>query len=58
MLDGGQRRRGPPLANGDLAWPASQEFKLEKLQLLEQEKSKIRKEYERREAQVEVKKKM
>ncbi len=35
-----------------------QEFNLEKLQLLEQEKAKIRKEYERREAQVEVKKKM
>jgi hypothetical protein len=31
---------------------------LEKLQLLEQEKAKIRKEYERREGQVEVKKKM
>lgn len=36
----------------------SQEFNLEKLQLLEQEKTKIRKEYERREGQVEVKKKM
>lgn len=36
----------------------AQEFNLEKLQLLEQEKAKIRKEYERREAQVEVKKKM
>jgi len=35
-----------------------QEFNIEKLQLLESEKSKIRKEYERREAQVEVKKKM
>lgn len=35
-----------------------QEFNLEKLQLLEQEKTKIRKEYERREGQVEVKKKM
>ena len=35
-----------------------QEFNLEKLQLLEQEKAKIRKEYERRENQVEVKKKM
>mgnify|MGYP001806733754 CR=1 FL=1 len=35
-----------------------QEFNLEKLQLLEQEKAKIRKEYERREGQVEVKKKM
>lgn len=31
---------------------------MEKLQLLEQEKAKIRKEYERREGQVEVKKKM
>lgn len=35
-----------------------QEFNLEKLTLLEQEKAKIRKDYERREAQVEVKKKM
>ena len=38
-------------------WEA-QEFNLEKLQLVEQEKAKIRKEYERREGQVEVKKKM
>lgn len=38
--------------------PVLQEFNLEKLQLLEQEKAKIRKEYERREGQVEVKKKM
>lgn len=37
---------------------AEEEFNLEKLQLLEQEKSKIRKEYERRESQVEVKKKI
>eukprot|EP00199_Chlamydomonas_sp_CCMP681_P005904 CAMPEP_0119102726 /NCGR_PEP_ID=MMETSP1180-20130426/1364_1 /TAXON_ID=3052 ORGANISM="Chlamydomonas cf sp, Strain CCMP681" /NCGR_SAMPLE_ID=MMETSP1180 /ASSEMBLY_ACC=CAM_ASM_000741 /LENGTH=227 /DNA_ID=CAMNT_0007087055 /DNA_START=121 /DNA_END=804 /DNA_ORIENTATION=- len=37
---------------------AEEEFNLEKLQLLEQEKSKIRKDYERREAQVEVKKKI
>ena len=35
-----------------------QEFNLEKLQLVEQEKAKIRKEYERREGQVDVKKKM
>lgn len=35
-----------------------QEFNLEKLQLVEQEKAKIRKDYERREGQVEVKKKM
>ena len=53
-------RAGP----GALAIPgphrrrAPQEFNLEKLQLLEQEKAKIRKEYERREGQVEVKKKM
>lgn len=40
------------------AYLPAQEFNLEKLQLLEQEKSKIRKEYERREAQTEVKKKM
>lgn len=37
---------------------AEEEFNLEKLQLLEQEKTKIRKEYERREGQVEVKKKI
>jgi hypothetical protein len=36
----------------------SQEFNLEKLQLVEQEKAKIRKDYERREGQVDVKKKM
>eukprot|EP00877_Chromochloris_zofingiensis_P009622 jgi/Chrzof1/4913/Cz15g04090.t1 len=35
-----------------------QEFNLEKLQLLEQEKAKIRRDYERKEAQVEVKKKI
>ncbi|KAG2485030.1 hypothetical protein HYH03_016233 [Edaphochlamys debaryana] len=34
------------------------EFNLEKLQLLEQEKAKIRKEYERKEGQVDVKKKI
>jgi hypothetical protein len=38
--------------------PTAQEFNLEKLQLLEQEKAKIRKDYERKEGQVEVKKKM
>lgn len=37
---------------------SSQEFNLEKLQLVEQEKAKIRKDYERREGQVDVKKKM
>lgn len=37
---------------------AEEEFNLEKLQLLEQEKAKIRKEYERKEGQVEVKKKI
>ncbi|KAF6264485.1 vacuolar ATP synthase subunit E [Scenedesmus sp. NREL 46B-D3] len=37
---------------------AEEEFNLEKLQLLEQEKARIRKEYERRESQVEVKKKI
>eukprot|EP00195_Chlamydomonas_chlamydogama_P015513 CAMPEP_0202899930 /NCGR_PEP_ID=MMETSP1392-20130828/9336_1 /ASSEMBLY_ACC=CAM_ASM_000868 /TAXON_ID=225041 /ORGANISM="Chlamydomonas chlamydogama, Strain SAG 11-48b" /LENGTH=277 /DNA_ID=CAMNT_0049586233 /DNA_START=136 /DNA_END=970 /DNA_ORIENTATION=+ len=37
---------------------AEEEFNLEKLQLVEQEKAKIRKEYERREAQVDVKKKI
>mmetsp|Transcript_16430 Transcript_16430/g.48933 ORF Transcript_16430/g.48933 Transcript_16430/m.48933 type:complete len:227 (-) Transcript_16430:1006-1686(-) len=37
---------------------AEEEFNLEKLQLVEQEKAKIRREYERREGQVEVKKKI
>jgi len=36
----------------------SQEFNLEKLQLIESEKTNIRKEYQRKEAQAEVKKKM
>lgn len=36
----------------------SQEFNIEKLQLLEAEKAKIRKDYERREGQIDVKKKM
>ena len=35
-----------------------QDFNIEKLQLLESEKAKIRKEYERREGQIDVKKKM
>ena len=35
-----------------------QEFNIEKLQLLEAEKGKIKKEYERREGQIDVKKKM
>ena len=35
-----------------------QEFNIEKLQLLESEKAKIRKDFERREGQVDVKKKM
>eukprot|EP00798_Chlamydomonas_sp_ICE-L_P010250 gene10250-8168_t len=43
---------------GELRVQAEEEFNLEKLQLLEQEKAKIRKEYERREAQVDVKKKI
>ena len=38
--------------------PAAQEFNIEKLQLLENEKSKVKKDYERRESQIEVKKKM
>lgn len=37
---------------------AEEEFNLEKLQMVEQEKAKIRKDYERREGQVEVKKKI
>ena len=37
---------------------AHQDFNIEKLQLLESEKAKIRKDYERREGQIEVKKKM
>ncbi len=36
----------------------AQEFNIEKLQLLEAEKAKIRKDYERREGQIDVKKKM
>lgn len=36
----------------------SQEFNIEKLQLLEAEKAKIRKDFERREGQIDVKKKM
>ena len=35
-----------------------QEFNIEKLQMVEAEKQKIRKEYERKENQIEVKKKM
>lgn len=35
-----------------------QEFNIEKLQLLENEKGKVKKDYERRESQIEVKKKM
>ena len=47
------------LANGDHPLLlAQQDFNIEKLQLLESEKAKIRKEYERREGQIEVKKKM
>lgn len=42
----------------DLDGVAMQDFNIEKLQLLESEKAKIRKEYERREGQIEVKKKM
>ncbi|CAK0782280.1 hypothetical protein CVIRNUC_005616 [Coccomyxa viridis] len=37
---------------------AEEDFNIEKLQLLESEKAKIRKEYERREGQIEVKKKI
>lgn len=48
----------PPPPTPPTFAPFLQEFNLEKLQLLEQEKAKIRKEYERRESQVEVKKKM
>lgn len=40
------------------AAPSVQEFNIEKLQLLEAEKAKIRKDYERREGQIDVKKKM
>jgi len=35
-----------------------QEFNIEKLQLVEAEKKKIRQEYERKERQVEIRKKM
>lgn len=37
---------------------AEEEFNIEKLQLIENEKSKIKKDYERREGQIEVKKKI
>lgn len=37
---------------------AEEEFNIEKLQLLENEKSKVKKDYERREGQIEVKKKI
>ena len=37
---------------------SSQEFNIQKLQMVEAEKAKIKKEYERKESQVEVKKKM
>ena len=47
---------GPPQC--DLPHFVVQDFNIEKLQLLESEKAKIRKEYERREGQIEVKKKM
>ena len=35
-----------------------QEFNIEKLQFIEAEKAKVRKEYERKEQQIDVKKKM
>jgi hypothetical protein len=66
-VDRGTDRPGPPHQSlvcckpahcGRPGAPQTQEFNLEKLQLLEQEKSKIRKDYERRESQVDVKKKM
>ena len=37
---------------------APQEFNIEKLQMIEAEKQKIKKDYERKESQVEVQKKM
>lgn len=40
------------------AFTSLQEFNIEKLQLLETEKGKVKKDYERRESQIEVKKKM
>ncbi|CAL8471035.1 g10577 [Coccomyxa elongata] len=42
----------------EIAVSAEEDFNIEKLQLLESEKAKIRKEYERREGQIEVKKKI
>ncbi len=54
----GVGRSNPGVVRVLTSAPRSQEFNLEKLQLLEQEKAKIRKEYERKEGQVEVKKKM
>ena len=38
--------------------PSVQEFNIEKLQIVEAEKRKIRQEYERKEKQLEIKKKM
>ncbi|KAL3147417.1 hypothetical protein ABBQ38_014481 [Trebouxia sp. C0009 RCD-2024] len=42
----------------EIAVSAEEEFNIEKLQLLEAEKAKIRKDYERREGQIDVKKKI
>lgn len=42
----------------EISVSAEEDFNIQKLQLLESEKAKIRKEYERREGQIEVKKKI
>ena len=47
-----------PAYRAKMSLHAAQEFNIEKLQLLEAEKAKIRKDYERREGQIDVKKKM
>lgn len=54
------RSAAPQTALTHRVWTVAiaQEFNLEKLQLVEQEKAKIRKDYERREGQADVKKKM
>ena len=58
MLLNSRTLDGPQAARWPTVHSCLQEFNIEKLQLLEAEKAKIRKEYERRQGQVEVKKKM
>ena len=58
MLLNSRTLNGPQATRRPTVQSCLQEFNIEKLQLLEAEKAKIRKEYERRQGQVEVKKKM